>query len=49
MIPRRICMFVVKADHLDDNHAEVIGLRGDSYQLRDRDLGRVPAATTEEN
>jgi hypothetical protein len=28
------------------NHAEVIALKGDSYRLKDRDLGRVPAATT---
>jgi DNA replication protein DnaC len=28
------------------HHAEVIALKGDSYRLRDRDLGRVPAATT---
>jgi DNA replication protein DnaC len=27
------------------HHAEVISLKGDSYRLRDRDLGRVPAAT----
>ncbi len=31
------------------HHADVINLRGDSYRLKDRDLGRVPAATTEEN
>jgi DNA replication protein DnaC len=30
------------------HHAEVISLKGDSYRLKDRDLGRVPAATTEE-
>jgi len=32
------------------HHAEVITLKGDSYRLKDRDLGRVPAAktTTEE-
>ncbi len=30
-------------------HAEVIALKGDSYRLKDRDLGRVPtAAPTEE-
>ena len=28
------------------HHAEVIALKGDSYRLRDRDLGRVPTATT---
>jgi DNA replication protein DnaC len=28
------------------HHAEVISLKGDSYRLKDRDLGRVPAATT---
>ncbi|MBF6326895.1 IS21-like element helper ATPase IstB [Nocardia transvalensis] len=28
------------------HHAEVISLKGDSYRLRDRDLGRVPAAKT---
>jgi DNA replication protein DnaC len=26
------------------HHAEVISLKGDSYRLKDRDLGRVPAA-----
>ena len=30
------------------HHADVVALKGDSYRLRDRDLGRVPAATTEE-
>jgi DNA replication protein DnaC len=29
------------------HHAEVVALKGDSYRLKDRDLGRVPAATTE--
>jgi hypothetical protein len=29
-------------------HAEVIALRGDSYLLKDRDLGRVPTATADE-
>jgi len=28
------------------HHAEVIALKGDSYRLKDRDLGRVPAAST---
>jgi hypothetical protein len=28
------------------HHAEVISLKGDSYRLKDRDLGRVPTATT---
>jgi DNA replication protein DnaC len=28
------------------HHAEVIALKGDSYRLKDRDLGRVPAANT---
>jgi DNA replication protein DnaC len=27
------------------HHAEVIALKGDSYRLKDRNLGRVPAAT----
>jgi DNA replication protein DnaC len=31
------------------HHAEVIALKGDSYRLKDRDLGRVPAATTSED
>ena len=31
------------------HHAEVVALKGDSYRLKDRDLGRVPAATTEDN
>jgi DNA replication protein DnaC len=30
------------------HHAEVIALKGDSYRLKDRDLGRVPAAIKEE-
>lgn len=30
------------------HHAEVLNLRGDSYRLKDRDLGRVPPATTED-
>jgi hypothetical protein len=30
------------------HHAEVISLKGDSYRLCNRDLGRAPAATTEE-
>jgi DNA replication protein DnaC len=30
------------------HHAEVVTLKGDSYRLKDRDLGRVPAATTKE-
>ena len=30
------------------HHAEVIALKGDSYRLKDRDLGRVPAAVTDE-
>jgi len=28
------------------HHAEVISLKGDSYRLRNRDLGRVPTANT---
>jgi len=31
------------------HHAEVIALKGDSYRLKDRDLGRVPAAATSED
>ena len=30
------------------HHAEVIALKGDSYRLKDRDLGRVPASKSEE-
>jgi DNA replication protein DnaC len=29
------------------HHAEVISLKGDSYRLKDRDLGRVPTDNTE--
>lgn len=29
------------------HHAEVIALKGDSYRLKDRDLGRVPAAAAD--
>jgi hypothetical protein len=31
------------------HHAEVIALKGDSYRLKNREVGRVPAAITEEN
>jgi hypothetical protein len=27
------------------HHAEVVSMKGDSYRLKDRDIGRVPAAT----
>jgi DNA replication protein DnaC len=30
------------------HHADVVALKGDSYRLKNRDLGRVPAANTEE-
>jgi DNA replication protein DnaC len=30
------------------HHAEIIALKGDSYRLKNRDLGRVPTATTED-
>ena len=30
------------------HHAEVVALKGDSYRLKDRDLGRVPRSPTEE-
>ena len=30
------------------HHAEVIALKGDSYPLKNRDLGRVPTAATDE-
>jgi hypothetical protein len=30
------------------HHAELIALKGDSYRLKNRDLGRVPAAVNEE-
>jgi DNA replication protein DnaC len=30
------------------HHAEVIALKGDSYRLKNRDLGRVPTAATDE-
>ncbi len=30
------------------HHAEVIALKGDSYRLKDRDLGRVPAAVEQD-
>jgi len=31
------------------HHAEVINLKGDSYRLKGRDLGRVPVRTTPEH
>ena len=30
------------------HHAEVIALKGDSYRLRNRDLGRTPNATSQD-
>src|SRR6266567_1776254 len=30
------------------HHAEIIALKGDSYRLKDRDLGRVPPAATDD-
>jgi hypothetical protein len=30
------------------HHAKVIALKGDSYRLKGRNLGRVPAAATTE-
>ncbi len=30
------------------HHAEVVALKGDSYRLKERDLGRVPASSTAE-
>jgi DNA replication protein DnaC len=30
------------------HHAEVVNLKGDSYRLKDRDLGRVPTSATED-
>jgi DNA replication protein DnaC len=30
------------------HHADVVALKGDSYRLKDRDLGRVPAGTPQE-
>jgi len=30
------------------HHADVIALKGDSYRLNDRDLGRVPTSATDE-
>ena len=30
------------------HHAEVIALKGDSYRIKDRDLGRVPTDTADD-
>ena len=30
------------------HHAEIIALKGDSYRLKDPDLGRVPSSATDE-
>ena len=30
------------------HHAEILALKGDSYRLKDRDLARLPAATSAE-
>jgi DNA replication protein DnaC len=41
---------VVAATMIDRlvHHAEVVALKGDSYRLKNRDLGRVPGSSTEE-
>jgi DNA replication protein DnaC len=31
------------------HHADVIAIKGDSYRLKDRDLGRVPTAAADES
>ena len=31
------------------HHAEVVALKGDSYRLKDRDLGRVPGGNGTED
>jgi DNA replication protein DnaC len=31
------------------HHADVIALKGDSYRLKNRDLGRIPAAAADES
>jgi len=30
------------------HHAEVVALKGDSYRIKDRDLGRVPTVTADD-
>jgi len=30
------------------HHAEAVALKGDSYRLKDRDLGRIPTAAADE-
>ena len=30
------------------HHADVVALKGDSYRLKDRDLGRIPTATRDD-
>ena len=30
------------------HHAQVIALKGDSYRIKDRDLGRVPTVTADD-
>ena len=31
------------------HHADVIALKGDSYRLKNHNLGRIPAATVDTN
>ena len=52
---RRLGLFVaaggnVAAAMIDRlvHHAEVIALKGDSYRIKDRDLGRVPNVTADD-
>lgn len=30
------------------HRAEIVAIKGDSYRLKDRDLGRVPTATNDD-
>jgi hypothetical protein len=54
MSPTAICaqpaLIAPSASHVDrlGHHADVTALKGDSYQMKNRDLGRVPTARTDE-
>jgi hypothetical protein len=41
----KLCAFHVKTD---ESVADVVALEGDSYRLKNRDLGRIPTTTAED-
>jgi hypothetical protein len=45
IVSMKLCAFHVKTD---ESVADVVALEGDSYRLKNRDLGRIPTTTAED-